>query len=108
MAIQNINIVAAATTTTYTSGSETALTFMSLCNYHAADIVTCDIHIVPSGGTADDTNLLIKAIDIAPTDTYILYHGNEKLVLGTGDFVSVVTSGAGIINMTVITSYMGV
>ena len=77
MAIQTTNIVAATETVTYTSSGDTALTFMSLCNYDTIDVVV-DIHVIPLGGAAAVTNLLIKEITIVPGDTYIIYQGNEK------------------------------
>lgn len=106
MAIQTTNIVTTTETVTYTSTNDTALTFMSLCNYNTIDVVV-DIHVIAGGGAAAVTNFLIKEITIVPGDTYILYHGNEKIVLSDTDEVRVVPAGASVA-LTVITSYMGV
>ena len=106
MAIQTTNIVTAGTDLTYTSTNNTAVTFMSLCNYNSVDVV-CDIHVIAAGGAAANANLLIKEITIVPGDTYILYHGNEKIVLSDTDVIRV-TTVAGTVGLTVITSYMEV
>lgn len=85
--------VLATPTTVYTSSGESVVTFLSLCNY---DTVTraVDIHVVPSGGSADDSNIFISALDVVADDTYIAYQGSEKLILGDGDFIAVTAAAA--------------
>ena len=107
MAIQTIPITTVSETITYTSTNNTAVTFMSLCNYEAVDVV-CDIHVISPAAVAAPGNLLIKQITIVPGDTYILYHGNEKIVLSDTDVIRVVTASGGAVGLTVITSYMEV
>jgi len=93
MAIQTSTVGLTVSTVTYTSTNETAITFMSLCNFSGVP-VTVDIHIVPSGGISNNANKIISSLEIASDDTYIMYEGNEKLVLGNSDGVVVVAPGA--------------
>ena len=60
-----------------------------------AGALTVSVNLVPSGGTADATNLLTKAASIAAGGSY----GFPELVghtLKTGGFISAIASGAGI------------
>lgn len=104
MAISTVNIGASATTT-YTSSGDSALTFMSLCN-HGTNTVTCDIHIVPNGDLPTNDNLLIKDLEIIAGDTFILYHGGEKILMENGDYVSVDASLANVV--AAISSHVGI
>ena len=112
MAIQIIEVGGAndTETSTYASANNTAVTFMSLCN-HSGSPVTVSIHILIGGtGPGGVSNILIKEIVIPSGDTYILYQGNEKLILGDLDEIAVVLNvgpGAGNV-VTVITSFMEV
>jgi hypothetical protein len=108
MAIQTASISTAGTTV-YTSLGNSAVTFMSICNYSASS-VTANVYIVPSGGTAGNTNISLAGLHLAAGnagtgggDTYQLYSGAEKLLLGNNDHIVVDanTNGA----LTVITSY---
>ena len=70
----------------YTSSGNTAVTFLSLCNYSAAN-VTANVFVVPNSGSPGNLNAVLSEILIQANDTYQLYAGNEKLVLGNGDSV---------------------
>lgn len=72
----------------YVSSGNTALTFLSLCNYSAGNVVA-NVYVVPSGSTAGNTNITVASLEIASGDTYQFYVGNEKLLLGNGDSVQV-------------------
>ena len=100
MALTTTNI-SAANTSTYTSVGESAIVFMSLCNYGGADVLV-DIHAVPDGDAINDTNLLIKDLEILAGDTYILYHGGEKLIISNND--RIVVSSSILNSVTAITS----
>ena len=105
MTIQIANVTTAGNTV-YTSSGNTAITFLSICNYGNADVET-NLHVVPSGGTAGNTNIVLAQLLLTASangvgDTYQLYAGGEKLLLGNGDFVSV-TSNAN--TVTTVTSY---
>ena len=106
MAIQTVLIAGSVEQTTYTSTLDTAVTFMSLCN-HTASAVIVDVHVIPSGGGVADTgNIMISQLVIAANDTYILYHGNEKILLANLDKIVVYTVAN--LAVTAITSYIGV
>jgi hypothetical protein len=92
MTISTANVGQTASTVTYASTDDNAVTFMSLCNF-SAGTVTVDVHVVPTGDIAGTGNLVIKGLNIASEDTYILYKGNEKIVLSDLDFIEVLPSG---------------
>jgi hypothetical protein len=80
-------------TAVYTSSGNTAVTFMSLCNYSAGNVLA-NIHVVPNGQAAGNLNLVITQLELSAAgngtgDTYQLYLGGEKLLLGPGDFIEV-------------------
>lgn len=87
MSIQTANV----TTTianVYVSTGDTAVTFLSLCNYSASN-VTANVYVVPSGNAAGNLNAVVANIQITSQDTYQFYAGNEKLVLVNGDSIQV-------------------
>jgi len=92
-------------TTIYTSSGSSAVTLITICNY-SASAITVDMHIVPNGGTASNANIMLKELTIAAKDTYIVYQGGEKIVLGNGDMVSVIASAGSSANA--ITSYVSI
>lgn len=104
MAIEN-TAVGASDTTIYTSTGDSAVSFVSICNY-STSTVTVSVHIVPSGGTVSDGSIHIKDLEIVAKDTYIVYQGGEKIILGDGDFISVVCSDPAAV--TSIVSYIGI
>lgn len=83
IALGNVTTSSAAV---YTSSGNTAVTFVSLCNYTAGNI-TANVYVVPSGDTASNLNTVLSSIQITANDTYQLYAGNEKLVLANGDTI---------------------
>ena len=97
--------VANVTTTTanvYVSGGNTAITFLSLCNYGASN-VTANVYVVPAGNSAGNTNIVLASLPITTLDTYQFYAGMEKLLLSNGDTVQVDCSANNAITVT--TSY---
>jgi hypothetical protein len=80
--------VTTAASNVYVSSGQTAITFMSLCNYTAGN-VTANVYVVPSGGSAGNANIVLASIELTALDTYQLYAGGEKLLLGVGDTVQV-------------------
>jgi hypothetical protein len=87
--------------TVYTSGGNTAITWLSLNNWGPAN-VTANVFVVPSSDTATTNNQILYALPISSGDTYQLYAAGEKLLLGPGDFVQVVATAN---TVTVVTSY---
>ena len=99
MTIQTATVTNSATTV-YTSTNNTAITYMQLTN-ETAGALTVDIHVIPSGDSLGNTNLVAKTLSIAATDSYQLYTGGEKLLLANGDVVQVTASAATGINSVV-------
>ena len=74
-------------TTVFTSSGNNAITFASFCNIHSG-AVDIDIHVVPNGESVANSTLVIKDLTINAGDTYQLYSGPEKLLLGNADIIS--------------------
>jgi hypothetical protein len=104
MTIQVANVTTSAASV-YTSVGNTAITFLSLCNYSAGNVVA-NVFVVPSGNSAGNTNIIINNINITVGDTYQLYAGAEKLLLNNGDSVQVNASANTAI--TTVTSYTSI
>ena len=92
-------------TAVYSSNGNTAVTFLSLCNY-SASTVTINLYIVPSGSPADTTTMVYSNLQLTANDTYQLYLGGEKLLLSNGDTVQVKASAA--LSVTAVTSYTSI
>ena len=103
MAIVN-TVADTAPTTVYTSNGNTAITFMSLCNFteFAQEV---SIYIVPSGNTPGLDNIVIASLELTPKNTYEFYHGAEKLILADGDYIAVSSTDPG--SVSVFVSYTG-
>lgn len=86
----------------YVSSGNTAITFLSICNYSVAN-VTANVYAVPSTGSASDANKILSAIEIQSGDTYQLYAGGEKLLLANGDAIQLNASAN--TSITVVTSF---
>lgn len=89
----------------YTSVGNTAVTYLSLCNYSVGN-VTANIYIVPNGGTAGSLNQAVSTLAITSTDSFQFYAGPEKLLLENGDSIQVEASGNSAI--AAITSYTSI
>jgi hypothetical protein len=92
-------------TTVYTSSNSSAITDLTLCNYSASN-VTVSLHVVPSGDTAGNGNVMLDTLTIGAHDTYVLYGGSEKLLLDNSDFISVICSAT--TSVTAIASYTAI
>jgi hypothetical protein len=97
--------VSTTTSSVYTSSGNTAITWLSLANYGAGNI-TANVHVVPSGGTANSINKVLASIQITTLDTYQLYSGAEKLLLSNGDTVQVDASANS--SVGAVTSYTSI
>lgn len=93
-------LVADSATTVYTSTNNSAITWLSFTNY-GASTVTISVNIVPNGGSASDTNIVVDELEIASKDTYQWYAGGEKVLLEDDDFVSALSNTASSISCTV-------
>jgi hypothetical protein len=104
MTIQVGNVTTSAASV-YTSSGNSAITFLSLCNYSAGN-VTASVYVVPSGDSAGNLTAIVKNINITIGDTYQIYAGAEKLLLSNGDSVQV---DANLDNaITTVTSYTSI
>lgn len=70
----------------FVSAGDTAVTFLSICNYSAGNI-TANVFVVPAGDTVGNLNTVLSEIEIAANDTYQFYAGSEKLVLANNDSI---------------------
>jgi hypothetical protein len=101
MSIQVANVTTN-TASVYTSSGNTAITFLSLCNYSASN-VSANVYVVPNGGSVGDSTAVLASLGITTLDTYQLYSGGEKLLLGNGDSIQVSCTANN--SITVTTSY---
>jgi len=104
MTIQVANVTTAGNTV-YTSSGNSAITWLSMCNYDTGNSVTANVYVVPNGNTASATNIVAANLSISGGDTYQIYAGSEKLLLGNGDFISIRTSAN---TLTSVTSYTSI
>jgi len=102
MAISTV-VVSNTDSTLFLSTGDSAVTFLSLCNTVGSTIIITGLYIIPNGGVKGDDNLLLKNIEIITDDTFILYHGGEKILLENGD--SIVAVSNTFESATAITSY---
>jgi len=82
------------------TGNDWAITWISFTNY-TGGAVTLDIHIVPNGGSADNTNLVLDGESVAANDTISLYTAGEKLLLEDGAEIHAVAGAATSINYVI-------
>ena len=101
MTIQVANVTTTASSV-YTSSGNTAITFLSICNYGASN-VSANVYVVPNGGAVDNTTIILARLGITTLDTYQLYAGGEKLLLNNGDSIQVSCTSNNAITVT--TSY---
>jgi hypothetical protein len=88
--------------TVYVSSGNTAVTWISINNY-SGSATTANVHIVPTGGTANTQNQVLTQLEIQPTDMYQVYAGGEKLILSDGE--SIQASANAINRLNVVVSY---
>ncbi len=100
MTIQVANVTTVGNTV-YTSSGNTAITFLSICNYGAGN-VTANVFVVPNGGTIGNTNIVLATLPLTSQDTYQLYAAGEKLLLGNGDTVQILANAN---TVTAVTSF---
>ena len=97
----------------YASVGNTAVTWLSICNY-SANSVTANVYVVPNGNTISNNNIILSSLLLTSGngghgpggDTYQLYNAAEKLLLGNGDSIQVQSNANSAI--TVVTSYTSI
>ena len=65
----------------YSSSGDTGISVVYFCNIGGTQ--TFNVHLVPSGGSADQTNIIYYSVQVAAADTFVM--DTEKLILGNGD-----------------------
>lgn len=94
--------VSTSTAPAYTSLGNSAVTFMSLCNYSGGNIVA-NVYVVPNGSSPGNLNIVMSNLPITSNDSYQFYAGNEKLILSNNDTIQVNASANSAV--TIVTSY---
>lgn len=84
----------------YASSGNTAVTWLSINNYSSGN-VTANVHVVPTGGTANTQNQILTNLEIAASDTYQLYAAGEKLLLENNTAVQAVANTNAALNIVV-------
>ncbi len=86
--------------------SDLAVTVMLFCNLNAPDPLDdsigrqfLDIHVVASGDTPDNTNIIGNQIPVDAGDTFTF--ASERLVLGPGDRVYASTTNSTQVSVTI-------
>jgi len=82
-----------AQTTQYTATNCTARIDHFTATNTSSSNVTISVNLVPSGGTAGTTNLVVKTRAIAPNECYT-FPELTGASLASGDFISTLTSSA--------------
>jgi hypothetical protein len=88
----------------YTSGGNTAITSLTLCNW-GNSTVTANLYVVPSGQTANTSTQMLCNLSMTSNETAQLYTFAEKLLLANGDTVRVSATAN---TVTSITSYTAI
>lgn len=86
--------IAATLTTRYTvpASTRTLVKDITICNTSTTASNTISIYLIPSGGTAGATNILISNIQLAPS---AIFQWEGVQVMNTGDFIQDVASTTG-------------
>lgn len=104
MTIQVANVTTTGNTV-YTSSGNTAITWLSMCNFDTGNSVVANVYVVPSGNVSGNNNVIVANLSISGGDTYQLYAASEKLLLSNGDFIQISTSAN---TVTAVTSYTSI
>jgi hypothetical protein len=102
MAIAQGTLTTAAATL-FTSSGTNAITAIYLMNNHSGT-VTVQLHIVTDGNVIGTSNKIIKDLQIAAGDTFVI--DTERLILGDGDTVQSTADVDSVCYSTI--SYVGV
>jgi hypothetical protein len=87
----------------YTSSGNTVITWVSLCNYTTGNI-TANLHVLQSGCSASNINMIACNVLITTGDTYQIYTGNEKLILTNAQTLYAVANANSLASTTSYTS----
>ena len=101
MAISN-TVVQNTNTTVYTASGNWIIATMIFCNTDNSTPVNLTVYLVPSGGLAGASTMIVNQLTIPPTET--VFFDTEKLVLANGDFIVAVASVNSILTCTISTA----
>jgi hypothetical protein len=95
--------ITTATATLFTSSGTNAITAIYLMNDHSGT-VTVQLHIVSDGDSIGNTNKIIKNLEIAAGDTFVV--DTERLILSNNDRIQATADVDSVCYSTI--SYIGV
>ena len=98
MAILNTALGTGNAANIYASSGSSAITTIHLCNYTATNAYA-NLYLVPSGGTAGNSNIIYSNVSVTAYNTLIVYA--EKFILSDGDTIKGNCSAANTITATV-------
>jgi len=94
MAITSTSLTTVAQPVFVSAGTQgDAVTTMYVCNNSDVNL-TFDVHLVPSGGVADDSNIIYSTFPLTGRDTYVI---EDRLLLSPGDSIQALSNGSGIV-----------
>jgi hypothetical protein len=106
MAISNTRLTTTTPTTVYSSNGNNAITTIVVCNTGAVDLSdetvnACNLtmYFVPNLGSAVDETTVVKNLTVPAGET--VFFSDEKVILGTGDFISAQASTENLLTVTV-------
>ena len=105
MALNTQTVNALTPVTVYSSSGDSAVTYLSLCNFSASP-VTLDVHLCPSDAAVSTENIIISQLTIPADDSYVLYGAGEKILLSNTDAIKIVAGTASAVSA--VTSYTGI
>lgn len=107
MAIQSVAI-GATNTTIFTATGDKMIATMIFCNQELPDpvqidsnVTYLDVHLVPNGGSATNTNRIVNALMIPAGET--VFFDTERIVLENGDSIIASTTSPAVITCTIST-----
>jgi hypothetical protein len=87
----------AATYYTAPANTRTIITSMSLCNT-TATARTVTIYLIPSGGSASDSNTIVKNCLVPAYDTRVVYEA-QRQVIKTAGFIQALADSASAVTL---------
>jgi sugar (pentulose or hexulose) kinase len=98
MAILN-TVVTGTTTRIFNATNDQAITTVMFCNNHDTVSTNLSVYAVANGGTVSTGTLILNAISLPATETFVM--DAEKLILSNGDALWALSSAGGIVVATV-------
>lgn len=106
MAINNTRLTTTNDTSLFSSTGVNAITLIIVCNTgtpnpadEAENAALLQLHLVPSGGSSSDNNVIVKNLTVPAGET--IFFSEERIVLSTGDSVRGRASSSNLLTITV-------